>query len=259
MKQFPSSLLLAAALAAMLLPSAVLAAAYDYGYSCIGQESYDQVGRRSCVGTTYYLDSSGSAMVCVGTFYWPWSTEGAFCLWDLDQGTTGGGIYVGMCGDAYCGDFVAVDSPPGPKTWCESASEWAEHVYTHSAALAPAHDGNLADCDGDGVPADFDGHADWSLGGAFLQAAEPALGCGPAAQAPHHPLYGPIAVDDAVLGAGASFVVGADDIDLVGGGCGDFQDDVSMSCVGACTVPFPPGLDGAYHVHVDGVGGRVRS
>lgn len=75
----------------------------------------------------------------------------------------------------------------------------------------------------------------------------------------HHDWYGPLTAHDLVFGAGVTFDVTSDTIDVttLGDGCGDFQADYSAACAGACTVTFPPGLDGAYVVYVTGTTGTV--
>jgi len=96
---------------------------------------------------------------------------------------------------------VVAHTPPGPKNFCEQWSDLAQHdywtsgafatvpdhggagqawLYLHSNAVygdaAPNHltgpwDGNLAtDCNADTVPADYDRHKEFAIGGAVLAA-----------------------------------------------------------------------------------------
>lgn len=127
-------------------------------------------------------------------------------------------------------------------------------------------------CDFDPPLADGDGHHEWAYGGAWLlvnsgagiPSPDPNLGAGTLfcfAEQGHHATFATVAVDDVALGFGTSFWVGVDIIDLTGTGrgCGDGFADQSQECVGSCTVTFPPGLDGSYHVHVRGTVGHVYS
>jgi hypothetical protein len=125
-------------------------------------------------------------------------------------------------------------------------------------------------CDFDPPVADWDGHDEFALGGAVLLVetgsgeADPTAGSGSLycyGGIGHHPAFGPFTVTDVVLGAGATFTVTSDRIDLLGlgDGCGDFKSDDSSDCVGTCAVTFGPGLDGAYVVYVQGTSGHVVS
>lgn len=140
------------------------------------------------------------------------------------------------------------------KTYFEPTNEWFMHDYlAGTPLLSPV----------DGCPLCSDGHGEWAWGGAHIlvdsglnQASiDPNLPAGSLycyGADGHHPYFGPVRVDDTLLGASASFEVAADQADLtaLGQGCGDFLEDAVVACVGACTMPFLPGLDGAYRVYV---------
>lgn len=145
-----------------------------------------------------------------------------------------------------------------PKTHCESPAERSVHDY----GLLPRarHDGATTSLCGSGDVLG-DGHAEYGFGAWTLLLLVDSdgdwLGGGTVAcfgEAGHHPVFGLVTVDDVTHGTGLSFIVAADTADPtgVGGGCGDFQDDVAISCTGACTPAFGPGMDGAYHVHLQG-------
>jgi hypothetical protein len=123
-----------------------------------------------------------------------------------------------------------------------------------------------------GLPAaDFDGHAEVATGGAWIlvttgngeESADPRVGAGTLycfGSTGHHAPYGPVHVEDEALGSGATFTVASDTMDLVGNGrgCGDFESDNSIDCIGSCSaITFPEGLDGSYQVYVQGTTGRV--
>ena len=189
-------------------------------------------------------------------------------------------------------------NPAGtPNLACEDPSEWKVHDYGAPAGgflISGFTDGNMADCDGDFNPndpycvaeevwredlngdtlvceaADYDGHQEYSRGGAWILAEdgtgvasvdpnEPAgsLYCFGAAS--HHEKYGPFTVQDIYFGSGVEFQVAADTLDLIGDGegCGDLESDAGAFCVDTCEVTFPPGLDGSYQVYVTGVQGHV--
>ena len=167
---------------------------------------------------------------------------------------------------------AAHDLAGTPKLHCESGAEASTHDYGAPAAggvLWGFADGNRDDCDGDGTPGDYDGHSEWGLGGAWMLAGEgDGVTSGSTAcygEPAHHALYGPFSVQDVVLGAGASFVVAADDLNpigpdpITGADCGDFEADRGALCTGSCVVTFPPGLDGSYQVYVQGTAGHVDS
>jgi hypothetical protein len=133
----------------------------------------------------------------------------------------------------------------------------------------------LCDSQLDLPAADWDGHNEFAFGGAWLlvnsgDGTYNAAGSGTIycfGAEGHHSEFGPVSVVDAVLGAGATFTVAADSVDTVGSvdpsqasGCGDFESDNSVDCVGTCTwteITFPAGLDGAYVVYVQGTMGHV--
>ena len=192
-----------------------------------------------------------------------------------------------------------------PKDYCESVAEWNVHDYGAPASgrlVAGGEDGNLlGDCDGvtsvdPGTPcagfddpanpltfyagfcdsevnlpvADFDGHREWALGGAWLLSCDAACGASGAGAGAYECFGEPahhgssVSVVDLGLGAGATFSVAADHVDaaavaagLPESACGDFEDDQSQECLGSCGVVFPPGLDGAYTVYVQGGAGHV--
>ena len=180
-----------------------------------------------------------------------------------------------------------------PKLYCETTDEWAIHDYGAPASgnlIQGYEDGNLADCDGvftfepivdtqdpfnsgwsfNPPLADFDGHAEYSRGGAWVlvetglgeASADPTVGAGTLycyGDPGHHPKYGPFIVEDRFLETGVSFSVYADTEDLLGDGegCGDFESDFGTDCLDNCKVTFPPGLDGSYQVYVQGTMGHV--
>ena len=190
-------------------------------------------------------------------------------------------------------------TPDGTKKlYCEPTGEWSVHDYgpvANGVTLGQPEDGNTEDCfpdpwdiivvSGRACPpgytvlfrlatrtvcrqlpvADFDGHKEFATGGAWLLACDAACGSsgtGAGAEAcwgeqAHHGWD--VTVLDNAIGAGASFTIGADDVDVTGlnDPCGDLQVDVSIECVGSCTPYFPPGLDGAYQVFVLGSQGHV--
>lgn len=192
-------------------------------------------------------------------------------------------------------------TPDGTKKlYCEATSEWSVHDYgpvANGVTLGQPENGNTEDCVQDPwdlvvVPgrtcppgytvvlrlfartvcgrlpfADFDGHKEFATGGAWLLACDAACGSsgtGAGAQAcwgemAHHGWS--VTVWDIGIGAGASFTIGVDDVDVTGlnDPCGDRLVDVSMECIGSCTPFFPPGLDGAYQVFVQGTQGHVIS
>jgi hypothetical protein len=117
---------------------------------------------------------------------------------------------------------------------------------------------------------DYDNHAEYARGGAWIlvntgagvPSADPNVGAGTEycyGDEGHHAEFGPVTVNDVVLGAGATFTVASDTVDLtgLGEGCGDFESDNGTDCVGSCTVTFTAGLDGSYQVYVQGTLGHV--
>lgn len=168
--------------------------------------------------------------------------------------------------------FAYAHEPAGTfKNYCEDPSEWGTHDYVVAVGFATflPQDGNIGgDCDGDTVPADYDGHVEWAAGGSWLSvnsgdgATGGSLAC--YGEEGHHPDFGPFTVTDFVLGRTLPFRVESDTASLVpptdptAPACGDFQTDASTLCVDTCIVTFPPGLDGVYYVFVgDVVSGAV--
>ena len=169
--------------------------------------------------------------------------------------------------------FALAHDPAGtPKTYCE-VFDWDVHDYGSGGpgfALAFFMDGNLDDCDGDGVPQDFDGHSEYAQGGAWILACELACGLdgtGAGATAcfgepAHHAYYGPFEVNDVVFGSTPPGIVwvAADYVDVLGvNPCGDFVSQDWAGFVGGCPcyVTFPPGLDGSYWVYISAGQGHV--
>ena len=76
----------------------------------------------------------------------------------------------------------------------------------------------------------------------------------------HHSAYGTVTVHDLVFGATVEFTVSVDTHDAsgLGAGCGDFEADQSVDCIGTCTLPIGPGLDGTYRVSVTGATGSIH-
>ena len=141
-----------------------------------------------------------------------------------------------------------------PKLHCESWDEARTHEYLPVAAGLTVWgftDGNVDDCDGDGTPYDDDGHSEWSTGGAWILAdsgdgwSYGSIAC--FGEWAHHPSYGPFWIRDAAFTSNVHFLVAAD---LDGGWawCGDFHAETVQHCIDACTVDFPPGIDGSYLV-----------
>jgi hypothetical protein len=162
--------------------------------------------------------------------------------------------------------FTGAHSEGGGRNYCEDPSEWQSHDYgygTGGLIVSNGADGNIAgDCDGDGVPADFDGHIEFAYGGAYLSAGD-SPSCN--SERAHHPRFGPFSVSDLVNGETVSFFVAADFINAVpptdpaAPNCGDLQMDKATLCVGTCTVTFPEGLDGMYVVFVGSLDGSVTT
>lgn len=150
--------------------------------------------------------------------------------------------------------LVYAHSPAGtPDTTCEdTVAEIADHDHGPPITgwIFGFQESNLEDCNGDTTPGDDDGHAEYARGGAWLlvNSGDGVTGGSIACfgEAGHHPAFGPIEVVDLILGPTVYFEVGADTINLVGPDpvtgtdCGDFQSDNGTSCVGTCTVTFPP-------------------
>ena len=189
-------------------------------------------------------------------------------------------------------------TPDGtPKLYCEDRFEWYVHDYGAPATgvfLQGYEDGNLEDCDGvssTGEPcagfedpadplsfyaglcgfnspvADWDFHAEYARGGAWLLSCQTGCGVSGAGAGTdgcwggdeaHHGEFPTVSVDDAVLGSSASFWVAADH--LPPSDCGDFESETSFGpCIGSCGVPFISGLDGSYQVYVEGSVGHVST
>jgi hypothetical protein len=190
---------------------------------------------------------------------------------------------------------LAHDPPGTPKNYCEPAGEWNTHDYGPPASGVLLHgwvDGKPT-CNGgplcthidpfDPLSSELsfcpegDGHHEFAFGGAWLLVTsgdgqpDPFNGAGTKycfGEEAHHPMFGPFSVSDLVLGAGATFTVASDSIALAGdllglppyppsADCGDYLADHYTDCLGTCSVVFGPGLDGAYHVFVQGTQGHV--
>lgn len=96
----------------------------------------------------------------------------------------------------------------GPEGWAAVATSSGVDLAAGGVVVA---DTNLADCDADGVPGDFDGDYNVGLGGAFFGwgpwAAAPVCGYGVNA-------FGPdVVVADAAWGPAVTLWTGADDTD----------------------------------------------
>ena len=166
--------------------------------------------------------------------------------------------------------FALAHSPAGtPDPSCEWGA--GPHDYASPGTLGPRVDGAKGTyCNEPVFSPTGDDHDEFAIGGAWIVAAsgdgrpsgDPNAPSGSLVclgrWADHGP-HGPFRVEDASGVRGIPFRVSADTVDLtgLGGGCGDFQDDVVADCVDACSVPFAPGLDGAYRVHVFGTAGHV--
>lgn len=148
-----------------------------------------------------------------------------------------------------------------PKEYCENlAGDTSVHEYALSSRAPPVIlgflDGALPDCDNDPLSTG-DGHAEASLGGAFILAGEwlaPWAGATACFGKPaDHPEMPTITVQDAGQ-ATVEFIVAVDSIDPIMGvstpTCGDYVEDQSIHCVNTCSVPFASGLDGSYHVYL---------
>lgn len=149
-----------------------------------------------------------------------------------------------------------------PKPYCENITmDTNSHDYTALGGtakfypLAGPFDGNVNDCDFDGMPLDFDGHSDFAVGGAFLLATDtPPVGNGATAcygESPHHPMFPNVWVFDHLIPFGIMFIVAADSDLILGNFCGDGVADIDTGyCFDHCQPTFPAGLDGAYYVFV---------
>ena len=118
--------------------------------------------------------------------------------------------------------------------------------------------------------ADYDGHAEYTRGGAWLlvnsgtgaPSADANVGAGTLfcfGDAGHHANFATVTVDDLVLGGGAEVAIAADTFDFAGTGqgCGDFESDEVSEGIGTVTATFPAGLDGTYQVYVRGSQGHI--
>ena len=154
------------------------------------------------------------------------------------------------------------DGTVSPKTQCETFADTGTHDYGPPAigsGLYLPRDAAVPPCPyGDTT---WDGHLEWALGGAWLQAA--ASVCTDAY--PDHAPGATITVVDAVLttqlGSDVAFSVYADYLnnDPIPSepNCGDWESDYGIDCVNSCAPSFPPGLDGTYQVFVSGTMGHV--
>lgn len=148
-----------------------------------------------------------------------------------------------------------------PKVECEGYS-WQTSVH-HYRDRKVDDDLGIVTLDGGlGVCPDLDGdgHREFGLGGASLLANAFKADMCWGADADHAPQT-PISVfDDAAPDGGVAFVVYVDSIGPLmpdDETCGDFEADRFLPCVDVCTPSFGPGLDGAYHVSVQGAAGLV--
>lgn len=100
-------------------------------------------------------------------------------------------------------------------------------------------DGNLADCDGDGIPADYDGDTEYGVGGGSF---------------PDNHHDSTFCVSDAVWGSDVGIVVGADGNDdgLI---VPDVEpsDALTAAALGCATATFGAGADGTWKVFLSGV------
>lgn len=185
-------------------------------------------------------------------------------------------------------------APAGtPKNYCESILDRDTHDFAvgrRDLLVFYSYDGNLADCNGDTVVGDYDGHKEWGYGGGWILAGEGettpetdgATAC--FGEAAHHPIFPTIEVTD-TDGNPIAFQVGIDW--PMGGGdpdpstpyaCGDGivdpcdpinpaeiddttceANDRLISAFGSVTMTgFPPGQDGSYIVFVAGAAGHIR-
>ena len=155
------------------------------------------------------------------------------------------------------------DEPIGvPKTICETAfDDTGTHVYGAPSSgflITLGLDGAVPPCPyGDTT---WDGHYEFAVGGAWLQAA--ASVCTDA-YADHTPGSLIHVYDQALTRAGSSisFSVYSDTLNNnpvpEDPDCGDFESDYGVDCVDACVPGFPPGIDGSYQVYVSGTAGII--
>lgn len=128
-----------------------------------------------------------------------------------------------------------------PDTTCQPAQSVHHYVGGLPAMVGGGlqmvpFEGNLEDCDGDGVPADEDGDYEFGLNGGYFLAG-------------HHD--GTFCVDDAVTGMDVYFAIGAD-ADGDGLVTPEFGDPLSAVAQGCASAGFGPGVDNAYYVFVVG-------
>jgi hypothetical protein len=152
---------------------------------------------------------------------------------------------------------LAHDPAGTPKNYCEDPSEWNVHDYAPPASghlIFLGQDGNIGgDCDGDGIPADYDLHIEFAFGGGWLTAAT-VPECN--SEIGHHPMFGPFGAYDTVHGDTITITVAADTINAVpptdpaAPNCGDFETDEHTVLFPYGIVTFPCGLDGTYVVYV---------
>jgi hypothetical protein len=181
--------------------------------------------------------------------------------------------------------FALAHDPWGtPKYYCESPAEWNVHEYGAPATgrlLQGFEDGNLDNCNrtialgtpcvgvdpndpinsffvdlcGFDSPAlEYDGHAEYARGGAWLLVDSGDGSSGGTllcyGEAGHHPAHPLVQVADLAWPSNVHFTVAVDLLAFGFDPCGDFETDWSKHCIDACAVESPPGLDGAYQVFV---------
>lgn len=154
----------------------------------------------------------------------------------------------------FAGAHLPPYGPNGtPKPYCETTD-----FDTHDYAMPSMVGGTFVTMSGpkSGCLGPTDHHGEHARGGAYLAAYDegpfmPGSGwC--MGEVPHHPVGGPVTVVDNVIASGVRFLVAADSFTaLLHHECGDFVEDQWVWCVDSCAVPFPPGLDGTYHVYLD--------
>lgn len=154
---------------------------------------------------------------------------------------------------AHTSDYGPISGVPKP--YCEDeAGDSYQHEYGAPATglfLWAPLDGSLGGCAGyDG----YDAHAEFLIGGAYLLAGVTTTDCW-GAPADHAP-FPNVTVDDLVIPSGVPFLVA---VDVEPFPCGNFETDLEQACVDACQVTLPPGIDGAYHVYVQGAMGHVST
>lgn len=167
--------------------------------------------------------------------------------------------------------FAIAHAPAGTP---DASCEWGLGPHDYGApggVLGPRVDGaEGVYCNEPVFSPTGDDHDEFAVGGAWIVArsgdgrpsADPddpsgSLVC--IGRWADHAPHGPFRVEDVSGVAGIPFRVSADTVDLtgLGGGCGDFMDDVFVDCIDACAAPFAPGLDGTYRVRVFGTAGHV--